>query len=437
MYSAASRGRPSIGGSWITLPTFILCVLTVYIPYQIYLDFGTGIPGINGANLLFLLAFLLMRRTARTQDTKTPLKGVFVFYFVVVSLAFAIALMHGGRPALDDVNYWKSLLFYPLLYFLFFHAIKTRDDARWVVAAILLVVGVAALQAFRQGLDYGLGNFNETRRAAGPFSSDWSNSNRAGVFFAMFAPVMAVVATLYRERRLIRLGAAVGLFLCIMATFVTYSRQSYVILAAVLMLFMMRRSLLIAVFGCILILSYESWLPSAAVQRIQMTQTAGEVGGGDEELDESTESRFIIWSGAAMMIAENPFGVGLQRFRENLGQYSQIKNMDAHNYYILTTAEAGILGGAALFVLIGGLFFLPAPLFKMKEDPNALVLAWSHRLCTIALILGNTFGSSFNFGELMSSYWILSAVVARYRSLPADGAPAEFAPSTGRRVSAR
>ena len=39
------------------------------------------------------------------------------------------------------------------------------------------------------------------------------------------------------------------------------------------------------------------------------------------------------------MWAHNPLGVGLNRFKGELHNYGMHKNLDAHNFYVLTLAE--------------------------------------------------------------------------------------------------
>ncbi len=74
-----------------------------------------------------------------------------------------------------------------------------------------------------------------------PFSCDWTNSNRAGVFFAMFTPLFVAVAIQYTKKKWVRLGALVifCVELGVFATFVTIrARRAFL---AVTMLFILLR----------------------------------------------------------------------------------------------------------------------------------------------------------------------------------------------------
>jgi O-antigen ligase len=390
----------------------LLLGIVLYTPYQIYLNIATGIPGVNVLNLLALAALIaITQRPKLTEAPRTPLKWHFLLFFTCLTAAFGIAVIRGGAPVFEDSQYLKSAIFYPLLFFLFYHGVRDLRTARLVYFGILFVAGVAALQAARQGLDYGLGVFNETRRAGGPFSSNWANANRAGVYFATFIPAFAVFA-LYMKARypLLRLVAIGCTLLGIFATFVTYSRQAYFILALSLVLLFIRRNLLFVLLVIVAAVNIKYWAPDAAVQRVEMTQQTS--ASGDVQLEESAESRFIIWQGAWDMIKDHPLGVGLNRFPLEIGNYSVIKNMDAHNGYILTAAEASILTAAVLLVLLLRLGALSVPLIR-AEDAEARVLGWSLLLATIGVLLGNIYGSSFYFGEAMGNYWALAGLAAR------------------------
>jgi O-antigen ligase len=408
--------------------SLLLLGIVLYTPYQIYLNISTGIPGINVLNLLALATLIAITQRPKLQGApRTPLKWHFMLFFAALIAAFVMAVTRGGAPVFDDVQYLKSAIFYPLLFLLFYHGVRDLRTARLVYFGILFVAGVAALQAARQGLDYGLGAFNETRRASGPFSTTWQNANRAGVYFATFIPAFAVFALYMKERyRLLRLVAIGCTLLGIFATFVTYSRQAYFILALSLVLLFVRRSLLLVLLVLVAAINVEYWAPEAAMQRVQMTQQTS--ASGAVQLEESAESRFIIWQGAWDMIKEHPLGVGLNRFPLEIGNYSAIKGMDAHNGYILTAAEASVLTAAVLLLLLLRIGALSVPLLR-SADAEARVLGWSLLLATIGVLLGNIYGSSFYFGEAMGNYWALAGMAARMPFLlAADAAAGRAAP---------
>jgi O-antigen ligase len=156
--------------------------------------------------------------------------------------------------------------------------------------------------------------------------------------------------------------------------------------------------------------NYQAWVPEAAVERVEMTRTEG--AGGEVQVEESAASRIIIWQGAWEMIQQHPLGVGLQRFQSEIGRYSAIA-LDAHNYYLLVAAELGALALFALMALMVRMLWLAIQVIRQQRDTEQDVIGWSLLLATVALIMGNFYGSSFNFGELMCNYWALAGTAAR------------------------
>ena len=138
----------------------------------------------------------------------------------------------------------KNSVFFMCLYFVFFHAVQDETSLRYMFYTVLFVAAVAGLEAIREGIDYGFGVYGETKRAAGPFGTNYKASNLAAVFFSMFMPVFAAVALYQRGRPLVRWGGIGGVGILLLAIFCTYSRQAYLIVAAMLLLMTMKVCLL-------------------------------------------------------------------------------------------------------------------------------------------------------------------------------------------------
>ncbi|MFM1885196.1 MAG: hypothetical protein RL026_353 [Pseudomonadota bacterium] len=407
----------------------ILAAIVFYTPLQLHMPVPTGIPGVNVLNLLFLAALLGLQtkpaavpgQLAPMPAAPTPLKGNFLLWFAGLGIALLISLFRGGAPPGEDITEYKNAIFFPLYFFLFYHGVRDLDTARIVYFAIMAIAALTMLQAVRQGLDYGLANFNEMKRAAGPFSSDWTNSNRAGVFFAMFTPAFAAFALYIRGRyawlKWFAAGAAaVGVF----ATFVTYSRQAYFILGLSMLVLFIRRSPVWVMLAVVALLNVQFWAPEAVVERVEMTQQEDEETG-EVVLEESAESRLIIWEAAGKMILDHPEGVGLMRFRKTIPQYLDTLGIDAHNAYVLTAAEANVITAVVMLVLLLRLGGLAFPLLR-NPDAEAQVLGWTLLMCAIGAILGNMYGSFVYFGAAMGNVWALAGLAARATQLYAAGA---------------
>ncbi|GAP66370.1 O-antigen polymerase [Mizugakiibacter sediminis] len=408
----------------------LLAAIVVYLVNQIHFPTELGVKGLNVANLMFLLALLMLPRRLPREQEPPMLKGALLGFFAVLVIAFAVAQLVRPGNLLADVTYLKNAVFYPLFYFLFLAAVRDMRTVKFLLFMVLLVAAVASLEAIREALDYGIGTFAENHRSAGPFGMDYRSANRAGVYYAMFLPLFFSVALNLRNRKWVRLLALGGALLTAAAVVFTYSRQSYFIALAGIAILLMRRGVFTALLLGTVIAYSITLLPSGVTERVEQTQQTGDYG--QEELDPSTASRFEIWKGAVSMWSEQPWGIGLDRFKQEIGNYSGFKHFDAHNFYVLTLAECGIQGLVALLVLAAALLRLARRARRQALDAESRTLAWGFSVCTICMLLGNLYGSPFLEGSVMGDYWILCALTERYfrlRRAERESAPAVAVPT--------
>jgi O-antigen ligase len=410
----------------------LLYLQIVYTVYQVHYPFDTHVPGVNVSNLLFCASLILLAGRGKTPLAAhaAQLRGPLLAYFAMTTLAFVTAQVALPHNLMDDATYLKNALFYPLLYFLYLRCGQDLATTRRMLILVLVVAVIAGAEAVRQGLDYGFAAFAENHRASGPFGSDYRDANRAGVYYATFLPMFVAITLFFRQRHLWRLCAFAAIAVLGFAVLVTYSRQSYFIVLLGLVLLLLRRSVVLAgVLGVILVAA-SSYLPDTVSQRIEDTHQRGAAGG--EQVDESTASRWEIWSGAWSMWQEHPYGVGLNRFPDLIGGYSPYRHKDAHNFYVLTLAEAGIQGLLVLLLLVRAILALARRLrmSASPNDPEAQALALGFTVTAICMACGNLYGSPFLAGAVMGDFWILCGLLERLmvlrQAMPAtiDAAPA-------------
>jgi O-antigen ligase len=390
--------------------------IVLYIPFEFRVPSDLGLRGLNTQNLLFLPLFFMAWRARIERKDPAPAAGAFKLFFATMLIALMIGLVRDASEWASDITNAKDALFVFFLYFAYFRLVRDRALIRPLVVAIVGIALLAALQAARQGIDYGLGAFNPTNRASGPFATDWSGANSASSFFIIFLPLQIALALYLKSRPWVRLAAMGGIGLTLFAIFVTYSRQAYFMAALLLVLMTLRRNLLLAIPAVLLIVSYQAWVPNAMLQRIEMTSGGEEAAyAGAAQFDSSTESRWIIWQGAFQLIAESPWGIGFNQFKREIGRFvEQYANMDAHNAFVLYTTEAGLLGLTAMIVLILALLLTGLRLGRLAKTEEDLVLARAYPFCVLGMVMSNLYGSRFFAnGEVMGNFWILSGLAAR------------------------
>ena len=440
----------------------LLSILMLYLPNQAQFQMETGLRGLNVVNILFILALavlLLMPRDTGKPAVPTPLKLPIILFFLLLAWALVVALLGDASAWVEDVTVFKNAVFYVLLYFLFFHAVRDMKSARWYAFLLLFVVLTSGVLGVRQALDYGLGQFNDQKRVAAPFGWSVFDANRSAIFFCIYLQLVLAVILFFKTSTWLRVACIIIFLLGVFSILHTYSRQSYIILAVLILLLALRKHVLTALVVVFALYHYDAWVPETVVERIEMTQidpfevkryrpqspafgspttshaplygevvnfrssnpfsparsVSGESEDAAPEYDGSTESRFTLWAGAWELMIRNPLGIVLNRFKRDINPYVPVTmaGKDAHNYLVLVTTEAGFVAPLVMLALLGALMLQGLRLSHLAIDDESRTLGAGFVMATWAVILGNVFGSRFVDGDVMGLYWIFAALVTR------------------------
>jgi O-antigen ligase len=408
----------------VTVLYLLLALTIILLPNALHVSFNTGIPGLNFSNLLFLILLVVLvfstRSASPRQQPPSKLAAPLITFFVILGIGYFMAGPSDLSTPMDDLTRLKNAIFYPLLYFVFRHCKQDLTRTRQLIMLVLIVAPVAAMEAVSQGLEYGIGTYVETQRATGPFG-DANMANRAGVFFAMFLPMLAAIAV-FDHRKLVRIASVVGCVLLAGAILFTYSRQSYLIALLGLLILLMHRSVAAALLASVLLVATVSYLPASVVQRVEQTRKVDATGAAT--VDNSTASRLEIWEGAFKMWKENPGGVGLGRFPTHIGDYSTYDGVDAHNAYVLIWAELGLIGFFVIVWLLWRMWSISKQVRRASPpgDSEGYAIALGFKITVFSMALSNVYGSPFYEGLIMASFWILCGLVERYGVLKAAAA---------------
>ncbi len=390
----------------------LLMALIVYIPNALHFPQSLGIKGLNVFNILLLITIVAVMSSERASSTPAPLKGRFLAYYLVLTLSLFTAMAQGTQHLIDDITALKTAITYSVLYFVVYHGVQDRETIRRLVGVILLVVFLMGLEIFREAAAVG---FNPDKRMAGAFGDSVFAANYAAIFLEILIPVAVAIFLFYKGRRLHKLAVAAVIVFGMLGVFFTQSRTALASVAVTTLVLALFRSKAMAALVIFAIANYAAWVPESVHQRVASTKQVDEYGM--ERLDESTESRAVIWSAAWELIKENPMGIGLNQFRDRIDPFMPdwIKARDAHNHFILITTESGWIGGLVLIILLLGLFGLGTRLYRLAGDEtDAKVLALGYMGAWAGVIMGNLTHSVIYAGDVMGLFWILSGLVARY-----------------------
>jgi O-antigen ligase len=120
-----------------------------------------------------------------------------------------------------------------------------------------------------------------------------------------------------------------------------------------------------------------------------------------EERDSSSQGRLEIWAAAWEMVKQNPWGVGIGHFMQEIGHYTDNPDLmyrDAHNTYILCLGELGFFGLLAFLGILGSAWVtLSRVSRRVKQhltDPDTFeMLVFANRLALIVFMVSGMFVS--------------------------------------------
>jgi O-antigen ligase len=403
---------------------FLLALPLLFLPNALHFSGAPLLVGLNLSNLALLLLMVAIPLFAHEGAPRLPgfgrLGPALLWLFLAYAMAFVIAVSRSSGTLLEDLTVLKTAVFYPMFYFVYRNCRADLRQTRQLIVLALVVAMVAGIEAVHEAVSAGMfGAYVEQNRASGPFGVNALTANLAGYFYASFLPVFIAGALFLKGRPRLRMAAIIGAGILGLAVLVTFSRQAYAISLLCLLLLALRRNLAAALVIGVLMLAATTALPESVTERV--AETRQDTGAGTTELDQSTASRFDIWTGALRMWTDHPEGVGLNRFKEHIGDYTSYSGYDAHNYFVLMLAEAGPLGLAALLFLLWRLWSMARGVQRgaAPGDSEQRALGTGFSLLVIAMALGNSFGSFLLQGLAMGSLWAFIGLVERYGALKA------------------
>ncbi len=369
---------------------------------------GSGLTFAKVLGLLLALSWLghIAVRGGAAKDFVTD-HPTFAFILLTFITWIALTAVWAEDPGASVQDLYRYAL-NALLFFIVYTAVRTRDEAVWLVAAFLLGAIISAA--------YGIASPSSGDPAAeGRLGGAGVNPNElAAVLVAALALATAFAAG-WRRSPLVRVLAFVVIAFCVAGIVLSFSRGGFIALAVALVAALVLggrwRAPMLGLAGVVIVLSLGYFaLFADPTQRERITAVDGGAG------------RVDIWAVGWRMVEENPIGgigagnfvVSSRRFLLAPGvvradQYIIDEPQVAHNMYLQVWAEAGIVG-LALFLAILGFGVVSclraARGFREKGDERLELLSRSVAVALVALLAADFFGS-FQFSKQL---WLLLAL---------------------------
>ncbi len=376
-----------------------------------------SLPKLMGALLMVSwLAYLTTHEGSRRRLFEHP-GFLYVLMLFVAWVLLSVMWAEQSAPVLDAVfRYLPNALLFLITY----SAIRTREQALWLIGAFVIGTLISAAYGMAVPTD---------PDAAERLSGAVGNANETAAALAAGSALAAALALALKEP-VLRVAAAIVVPLCVYSIFLTLSRGGLVALAAVLLAGIVmagryRGPILIVTVIALL----GSWGYFTVIAAPEAREHITENNGGTGRTD--------IWKvGWRMVEAEPVHGVGAGNFASSSVHYliapgAIVRDefiVDtpkvAHNMYLEILAELGMIGFALFIGIIGyALYCALAAVrgFVRQGDRQMEIVSRALFVALIGLLVSDFFGSR----QFSKQLWLLMSIAPALLALSRAGTEAE------------
>jgi len=402
----------------------LLIALPALIIYKYVYDFR-----INQAVIINILVFimftfylLLIIKKGEFSYKISPLNFP-LFMFVLTAI---LSLLINNNLGLNNLKENFNLLSYVLIYFLVINNLRDKKSFYFCLKIFLMVASIVSVYLLIQYYELDPFLYDITSLTSTLGNQSYVANYLALVFpinFALFLIVKKKKEKIFYETALII--NYTGIIICHTRAIWAALFFSFLFSAFLLFKFKVRNILkenkkwLILLFSLFLIItiiySVDNPLNRSSISATERAASAFDMQGS------SLKTRFLIWQSTLNMIKTKPlFGLGVGSFPLNYLYYQadflsqnsnylkyNVKAAEAHNEYLQTWAEMGIIG-LLFFLLFIYLFYYHSIKIIKELEKN------EEKIILIGLILGITitlfhsiFSFPFHIPAVSAAFWFM------------------------------
>lgn len=371
--------------------------------------------------LMFLIWLVYLGKTKQAPFVANPLTWPFLGYLAACLTSFIPLLIWGkGQPFVSLLHLLKWYE-YVFIYFVLVKCLNTREQiVRFTIFAIACCSLVTFIHA-GQILMGMLSGQTDMMYFAHKTTAGFESNGILGAFYDFSIAILLSFFVRYphtnTRMKLLLLAAFTSFTL-----FYTFARAAYLgLIAAMICLgfFYRKRFLFI---GLLLVFIAPVFLSRAVSERVTMTVKSENMeemrrqlpgayryaGRGGLKLDASSMERILAWQKAKGIIYHHPiFGTGYWSVRY-LGKFGF---STAHNFYITTIIETGILGLIMFLWLAGSLLWNAFSFGRTTQDPFYQALAYGITAGFVGILTHCFFGETFESFRMTGPLWMLTGIV--------------------------
>lgn len=350
--------------------------------------------------LLVIIGFSWFAKTALSKEMglfrKTPLNRAILLYALVCAFSTILGVLFGRVKPLSGFFYVLKYLEYFVVYFMVVNYLRSEDQVKRFVWAILITGILISL--------YGMMQIPSGVRVSAPFEGESGEPNTMGGYLLLLISLASGLFLTARtqKRRLLYLGMIA--FFSIPFIY-TLSRSSWIAMIPMVgtLLFFSRRKTVLIYFAIFAIALTPIVAPRSAKERFFYTfqkHTTQSIKVAGVTLDPSSSDRIASWGRCLKDVVYHPvFGYGITGYGFIDGQYFR------------TLVESGLIGLAALLYLIYAIFRAVLSIYRGSTRPYYKGLSLGMLAGCSAMFTHAVGANTFIIVRIMEPFWFLIALI--------------------------
>ncbi|MBP7149847.1 MAG: O-antigen ligase family protein, partial [Acidobacteria bacterium] len=381
------------------------------------------VRGLNAETILLVFALVIWVRARQVYGpdrVSSPLAKILFLYAIVILVASVRSWMLWKVSLFDIVAAAKNHLIFMLLLPVAFHTLREKRDQYLLVSACMLSLLLNCFQAINYSWLAFFSGALERHRAQALIALQ---PNLLGATLAMYMPVLFVLGWYNTGPRAMRALMLVTLPCAAFAMLLTLSRGAWLGIAAGVLVIALLRARVLLILVLVMAATSQFWVPQQVADRVAVTDDVDEDAEvADAALEGSAQMRVEQYKSMWPMMQHHPIlGWGYKSFPVVFERYGTLRrSKGAHTSYVQVGTEAGVVGLAALGLVLVGMLWAGLRAALRCEDPFYRWLGVGIVGGTIAMAVSMITGARFEPQKVFAWFWIMIAIAEREALLVRD-----------------
>ncbi|GEM_PF-4979976 len=367
-------------------------------------------------SIVILVTVYLLDNFPSKRQVSIPLK--YPIMGLVVTSAVSI---FGSKSLIVSIREFYGLLLLVIFYSIVYVSMKGEKERVRLIASLIIVTSFISVYFLMQYFNIDPLGLRQTYPSA-----TFTNQNFLAGFLSTVLPLSVAFIFITHQKGLKAIFSLLAVLLFISILF-TRTRGAWVsvLLGLVFFFYLVRHDGLLRKRGIVLVLLLFAVFTTAIIgldknERFSFTERFRSIFNLK---DSSNKHRLLMWRSSLDMIKDSPLiGIGIGTFDMNYpkyqGKYLRLEEyanytgstIHAHNEYIETAAETGLLGIGSLIWLIIAIFKYGMDIVNNKERGERLLIFGILSSIATILIYG-LFSFPFHMPTTWMLFWFLIGIL--------------------------